>query len=191
MIKTILLSMTAFVGTNIDDLLINTFLMTEAKSKTEYKQIVIGKYLGMAMLIGLSLLTVFGLQLISPEYLKLLGIIPIGLGIKIFLIHARNPNVESGEVVKSIPSNTNPVVKTALLTVANGADNLGVYIPLFATFQRMEILAAIIVFFGMTGLWCTLSKRVSEFHVLNEILRKHDRWIVPAVYIWLGIYILL
>lgn len=54
MVETLILSITSFVGTNIDDMFINTLFFAEAETKSDSKTIVFGKYLG--ILIFLSIL---------------------------------------------------------------------------------------------------------------------------------------
>ena len=78
----------------------------------------------------------------------------------------------------------------ALITIANGADNIGVYIPLFAGFSLWQMGTALSVFSLMTGLWCLLSIRLSDLPVLQKLLRKYKPVLIPAVYILLGLYIL-
>jgi cadmium resistance protein CadD (predicted permease) len=42
----------------------------------------------------------------------------------------------------------------ALVTMANGGDNLGIYIPAFAVHSGHEIAVIAVVFAAMTALWC-------------------------------------
>lgn len=43
----------------------------------------------------------------------------------------------------------------------------------------------------MTALWCVLSKKLSDLTVLRSFLKKHRHIIIPAVFIALGVYILI
>ena len=187
MTETILISMTAFAGTNIDDLLINTFLFADTKTSSEARSLTAGKYLGMGFLTGISILSAFGLQLLKFQYLSLLGIIPILLGIRSVIETIRRANNDAA------PQNTSRVLwlRMMLLTIANGADNLGVYIPLFTGFTAWQMIAAVCVFAVMTGLSCLLAAKLSRAALLHNFLNRYRSVIVPAVYILLGLDILL
>ena len=77
-----------------------------------------------------------------------------------------------------------------LVTIANGADNLGVYIPLFSGFVPWQLLAAVCVFAIMTGLSCLLAAKLSRIAVLARFLKRWRKVIIPVVYILLGLYII-
>ena len=76
------------------------------------------------------------------------------------------------------------------MTIANGGDNLGVYIPLFASDPRMTPLCAAI-FAGMTALWCGLGYWLVHHRSLGEPIRRDGHRISPFILIGLGLYILL
>lgn len=178
----------AFVGTNIDDLLIDTLLFTEAGSKKETRSVVVGKYIGVAALVTISILAAFGLRLIPQRFIRYLGLIPIGLGIKELAecFRTGQETEEEGE-----RRSANLMCNTALITIANGADNLGVYIPLFVQLAPWQLVTLVCVFAAMTGVWCFLGKKLSELSLLQRILRRYKQFIVPVVYILLGIYVLI
>ncbi|GHV97707.1 hypothetical protein lacNasYZ03_09160 [Lactobacillus nasalidis] len=77
MIKTLLLSLASFAGTNIDDLLVNTVLFSEASGKKEVRMLVAGKYLGMGLLLLASCLGAAGLRLLDQRWLGLLARLPL------------------------------------------------------------------------------------------------------------------
>ena len=147
MVETFILSITSFVGTNIDDIFINTLFFTEAKTKADNRNIVIGKYLGIGALILLSVLGAFGLQFLPQQYIGYLGFVPIGLGIKEIIVAIKSRKADKAdEAEETAQKSANKVWNTALITMANGADNIGVYIPLFAGFAVWQILLAIYIF---------------------------------------------
>ena len=117
MIETLILSITSFIGTNADDIFLNTLFFAEAKTKTDDRNIVIGKYLGIGTLISLSILGAFGLQCLPRQYIGWLGLIPIGLGIKELLSAFRSKKTEQADETKKRVSHT--ALNTALITMAN------------------------------------------------------------------------
>src|SRR5699024_4204356 len=65
-----------------------------------------------------------------------------------------------------------------------------IYIPYFTALNAVEILIASIVFFIMVGVLCYVSYRLASLDFVSEKVEKYERWIVPIVFIGLGIYIM-
>ena len=95
MLEAVFTSLIAFISTNIDDILILTFIFTANKNAKTYK-IILGKYIGMALLTAVSIISAMGLKLIDPKYLFLLGFVPIILGIKEIISNLKNDKKEKG-----------------------------------------------------------------------------------------------
>lgn len=197
MIEVCILSIISFIATNIDDMIINTFFFVSAERKKDIYSIIFGKYFGMGALVLLSMTGAAGLGYLPVRYIGYLGIIPIVLGVKEIISNGKN----GGESEYEMDSEMNPVMKSvnnrkllvtvAAVTIANGADNIGVYIPLFTGFSVVEYAVCLLVFVIMTAVWCLLGYRLSGIPVLKEKIEKYKDIIVPAVYILLGVYILL
>lgn len=185
--ETILLSAAAFAGTNIDDLFISIFFFAGASGKKENRSIIFGKYAGILLLTLLSMLGAGGLQLLPLQWIRLLGLVPVWLGARAILRALRKTPAE-----ESPASSAHTLwLNVMLVSIANGADNIGVYIPLFAGFQPHQMLAALCVFLIMNGLWCFAAKRLTDLPVLKQRIVRYQPVLVPAVYLLLGLYILL
>ena len=93
----------------------------------------IGQYLGIISLIALSLTAALIGLFIDPAYIGLLGLVPIYMGMKGIwqLMGNKQENYQSLE--KEHSQRTNNVLTVAGVTFSNGGDNIGIYIPLFAT----------------------------------------------------------
>lgn len=122
------------------------------------------------------------LALVVPaESLKWLGVIPIALGIRQWMAPG-----ESGET--PVASGFLAVV---LVTVANGADNLGVYIPLFATSGAAALAVYGAVFTVLLALWCALARWLVRHPAAGAPLRRWGPAAVPYVLVGIGLWILL
>lgn len=97
MIETVLAAIAAFFGTNIDDIFINTIFFAQADSKQEVRAVVVGKYLGMGILVLASLFGAFFLSGIPQTYIGLLGLVPIALGIKEIICNIKSNSQDSPE----------------------------------------------------------------------------------------------
>lgn len=172
----------AYIGTNIDDMFINLFFFAQADGKHGKGIVYLGKYAVIILLFAVSWLASCGLQIIPQEYIRWLGIVPILLGIRA-VFDRDNDSKNHGS--KSLLWNV------ILVTLANSADNIGVYIPLFTGYTLSQMAVVLAVFLLMTALWCFCGQKLANLPFLRQFLLKHKRWIVPAVLITLGIYILI
>ena len=175
-------SAAAFAATNVDDLFVLMLLFGQAESRLARQKICLGQLLGIAALTAASVACALGLGGVPEAWLRLLGLVPLILGIRAW------PK-RSGEEERA-PSAVG-LLSTALLTVANGGDNLGVYIPLFAGFDGGQLALCAGVFALMTLLWCLLGARLASLPRVGAAIGKYKAVLVPAVLILLGLHILL
>ncbi len=188
MLETIVLGITSFIGTNMDDLLVNMIFFSKIESERDRKKILLGKYLGIGFLIAVSMVAALGLQMFPKKYIPFLGIIPILLGIKEIMVSlkgGKNVETEEKDSAKAL------VFQITVITMANGADNIGVYIPLFAGFEIWQTIVVCVVFLIMTTFWYYISKKISEWKTIRRFIVKYKNVMIPVVYIALGIYIFL
>jgi cadmium resistance transport/sequestration family protein len=201
-------ALAAFIATNIDDIVILTvfFASTSADARTnpnpraiaglQVRHVVIGQYLGFVAILAVSALGLLGALIVSEEWIGLLGLVPLAMGIRGLF---QNPDNDDDKM--ELPRNTqssplgrviNPyTIGVAAVTFANGADNIGVYIPLFAASDVSRVGIIIAVFLILVTVWCYLAYKVSRFPMLAVIIRSSGHIIVPILMIGLGIYILL
>ena len=77
------------------------------------------------------------------------------------------------------------------ITVANGSDNVSIYVPLFANSHLITLLIIICIFFLLVGVWCYVSyKLISQKNIAN-ILSRYGNNFVPFVLVGLGVFIIL
>jgi cadmium resistance protein CadD (predicted permease) len=72
---------TAFIATNVDDILILMLFFSQTNSSFRRRHIVVGQYLGFIALIIASLPGFFGGLIIPRTWIGLLGILPLAIGI--------------------------------------------------------------------------------------------------------------
>ena len=139
----------------------------------------------------MSLVIAYLVHFVPEDWMiGLLGLIPLYLGIR-YLVKGEE-EAEEEEIIDQLnarPSNQ-MFWTVALITIASGGDNLGIYIPYFASIELGQIITAIILFAIFTVGLCWLSQRLARLSFLEETLEKYERIIVPVVFIGLGIYIL-
>ena len=187
-ITLILVAVSAFAATNIDDLFVLMFFF--AAGKHEKRSVVTGQYLGFLSLVMVSS-TAYFLHFIVPSYfLSILGIFPVAIGFK-KLEDLRQDNLEKEDVeLDGTSGYWRNVFQVASVTFTNGGDNLGVYGPLFAGMSASNIFLVIMVFMVMVGVWCILAILMMENRFLQDKIEKYGHVLLPFVLITLGLMIL-
>ncbi len=90
-----------------------TFNMGPKGNRIYPRDTVIGQYLGFALLVLISLLAAFGVTLIPDQWVGLLGLIPINLGVKLFI-----KGEDEGEILSSLNKFNKLYLSVALITFA-------------------------------------------------------------------------
>lgn len=194
MVQSVLSALAVYISTSIDYLVILLIIFSQSHTKIKLRQIYLGQYLGTGLLVAVSLFAAYVLNFIPQDWIiGLLGLIPIFLGIRVALIGEEEEEEKEEEVVEKLESRgTNRLFWTvALLTIASGGDNLGIYIPYFTSLTISEIIIALIVFALSIAILCSISYKLAKISFVSETLEKYERIIVPIVFIGLGIYILI
>ena len=192
MLQIIFSAIAVYISTSIDYLFILLIIFSQAYTQKGLRQIYFGQYLGTGILVAISLFAAYVLNFIPQDWMiGLLGLIPIYLGIRVAM--GSEEEAEEEEVVEKLESRgSNRLFWTvALITIASGGDNLGIYIPYFTSLSVFEIALAIVVFAVSIAILCYISYRLAKISFVADTLEKYERIIVPIVFIGLGIFIML
>ncbi len=198
LVTTIISSFIAFTSTNIDDIFILLVLFSQVRTgvikkegrsvreKTKMKElhVVIGQYLGFSFIIFLSIIGSLSSFFIPVSWIGLLGFVPIYMGVK-GLLSIRS--YKSNEVIDNASSS---IFKIASITLANGTDNISIYIPMFASQNLNANIVTLVIFYCMLAIWCFISYKLLRAPILAKVLKKNCHIIVPIVLIGLGVFIL-
>jgi cadmium resistance protein CadD (predicted permease) len=135
------------------------------------------------VLVALSVLGSLGVLAVPEEWIGLMGMVPIFLGIR-GLVRLRDEFEENKLTERS------GIYGVATVTFANGGDNIGIYIPLFASvgFARMGII--VFVFLALVAVWCYVGYRMGGHPTVADEIDRYVHIIVPFVLIGLSFYIL-
>ncbi len=172
-----------FATTNIDDILLLAAFFSDPRMAA--RNIVAGQFLGIGVLILGSTLAAL-LALVVPEaWIALLGIVPLSLGIRrLIRLHKATDSEEP-----PASSAHSQVVTVALVTMANGGDNLGIYIPLFA--KNLALVPTYVAVFAvMTAAWCGMGYWLTRHRLIGRHIRRWGHVLLPFVLMGLGLWIL-
>ena len=118
-----------------------------------------------------------------------MGLVPIAIGIKELLELWNNKNKldeEEQEVSKEklmLQSKKKgyyhhlSFLAVAAVTISNGGDNIGIYIPLFASYNSSsEVTTLISVFMVMTAVWCAIGYYLVKHPLLERRMRRFGQY---------------
>ena len=191
-LRTLGVGVALFVSTNIDDILLLAAFFADPRLRV--RAIVAGQFAGIAALTALSAAAALAAIVIPEAWIALLGVVPLWLGLRqLWLLRAGDddgdddgPSMDEQAYERRTHSQ---LLAVAAVTVANGGDNLGVYIPVFAAdVQAIPAYAA--VFAVMTAVWCAAGHALVNNGLVGRHLRRYGHIGLPFVLIGLGVMIL-
>jgi cadmium resistance protein CadD (predicted permease) len=178
LISALITGVIAFSATNLDDIVFLTIFFSQASRRWHA---VVGQSLGFTALVLVSMIGFFGGQVLPHEWLRLFGVAPIAIGIKKLF-------AKRDEHIKRASTGT---LDVATVTFVNGADNIGIYTPLFAVSNAPRVLVLVAVLYVLLAAWCVAGYLLHRQKAVAYTLQRRGHWIVPMVLIALGIFILL
>lgn len=190
--QTIISAIGVYISTSIDYLIVLIILFAQLSQNKQKWHIYAGQYLGTGLLVGVSLVAAYVVNFVPKAWMVgLLGLIPIYLGIRFAIVGEGEEEEEEETIERLEQSKANQLFWTVtLLTIASGGDNLGIYIPYFASLDWAQTLVALLVFAIGVIIFCKLSQVLSSIPLISETIEKYKRIIVPLVFIPLGLYIM-
>ncbi len=188
----IAIGVVAFAATNVDDIFL--LMMFFSSPNIVASNVVAGQYAGIGLLMAISVLGSLITLVVPTNFITLLGFGPIAIGIK--KLYERFRHGQSDEIpVRLLNRNGRAtflsVSKVAAVTFADGSDNIGVYIPLFASHGAgVEIITLVAIVMVITGVWCAVGHYVVNHSFLARDIRRFGDLVFPFVLIAIGISVL-
>jgi cadmium resistance protein CadD (predicted permease) len=186
-----LIGITAFVASNIDDTFILILLFSSFSFQTRH--IFIGQFLGIAALIIISTMGSLISLVLPPFFIGLMGFIPVAIGIKRLVeLQQRNRISDKNKIYQDKKrSSLTQLLTVSAITISNGGDDIGVFTPLFAKYNTVgEVTALVTIFMAMTLVWCILTYYFVNHPLISTRIQRFGNMITPFVLIGLGLYIL-
>ena len=172
-----------FAVTNVDDLVLLALFFAGGATR----RVVAGQYLGFGVLLAVSVAGALGAGLLPESVLPWLGLVPLLLGLRAAWRLWRTRRDGGGPDPVPPPS----VLAVATVTIANGGDNIGVYVPVFAVADTGTLAAYVVVFLVLVGVWCAAGRFLATRQVVARTLARRGHVLLPAVLIAIGVLVLL
>lgn len=195
--STLVQALVLFVATNIDHLALLALWFVHGQNRPgTTARICAGQYVGFGVIMAVTVvLSAISGLVIPQEYLRFLGLIPLALGIKAAIGEIRerlsaeeDDDEDEGEA--QLKGKKVSVGAVALVTMANGGDEVAAYLPVFALSTWWQIALFCAVFLALAGVLLVLARFITGRMGLAEVLERFEAIIFPSVLILLGVLIL-
>lgn len=182
-----------FAVTNVDDILVlSLFFGRSAGQHGPARRIVAGQYLGFAVLLTITVAAAYGASFLPESAIAYLGFLPLALGIRaVWQVWKDHGRGDSGGQDREDRQAGPKVLQVATITFANGSDNIGVYLPVFAKAGVAGISVYAAVFLILVGVWCAAGWYFATRPAVAAILGRWGHILHPVVLIALGLFILI
>jgi cadmium resistance protein CadD (predicted permease) len=181
-----------FAVTNVDDILVlSLFFGRSAGQDGAARRIVAGQYLGFAALLVITTAAAYGATFLPESAIPYLGVLPLALGLRAAWQEWRDHRHGSSGARRGNGKQDGPkALQVAAVTFANGSDNIGVYLPVFAKTGAAGITVYFTVFLVLVGVWCAVGRFFATRPAVVKILSRWGHILHPLVLITLGLFIL-
>jgi cadmium resistance protein CadD (predicted permease) len=186
------LGVTAFAATNLDDSLLLVIFFGD-KRRYRARHVFLGQALGIGLLVAVSLIAALLALALPSAYVGLLGLLPVTIGLKQLSARRRTGGQDEPVAVVSRDRRApawQQAAAVAGLAIANGADNVGVYVPLFATRTALQTALLLVVFAATLAIWTFSAYYLARRSAVGPRLQITSNRLMPFVLIGLGLFIL-
>ncbi|HVT68783.1 MAG TPA: cadmium resistance transporter [Trebonia sp.] len=181
-----------FAATNVDDILVlSLFFGRSAGQRGAARRIVAGQYLGFTALLAVTVAAAYGATFLPEPAVAWLGLLPLALGLRAawqaWREHRRG---DAGEQQREPGAGGPGTLQVAAVTFANGGDDIGVYLTVFAVTGVAGTTVYVAVFLVLTGVWCAAGRYFATRPVVAGLLSRWGHILHPLVLTGLGLVIL-
>jgi cadmium resistance protein CadD (predicted permease) len=181
----LLLATLLFASTNVDDLFVLLAFLSDATVSA--KSVIIGQFLGLSALFAVSVGCVVAAHTIPEKYIGLLGFAPMLFGAS-RLVKLLRRKQDAAPPERNLSASG--ALAVALVTIANGGDNITVYVPAFSAHSKGQIVIFGLVFLLLTGVLLAAAYFLTRHPRLGPPIRRAGNLIAPLILIALGVVIL-
>jgi cadmium resistance protein CadD (predicted permease) len=178
-----------FAVTNVDDLLLLALFFGQAAGhRGGAWRVVVGQYLGFGATLALSIAGALAVGLLPGPVIAYLGLLPLALGLRAAWAAWRSRGVPDTEAARTVRGPG--VLAVVAVTLANGGDNIGVYVPVFATAGTGGLVVFVVVFLVLVGVWCAAGRLFATRPLVARVLSRWGHVLLPVVLVGIGLLIL-
>jgi cadmium resistance protein CadD (predicted permease) len=180
-----------FAVTNVDDILLLALFFAQGSGhRGVTRTIAAGQYLGFTAILLVAAAAAYGATFLPESVIPYLGLLPLLLGVRAGRRAWADRTSDEGEQSRRTQDPPR-ALEIAAVTFANGGDNLGVYVPVFATTGIGGTSSYILVFLVLVAVWVAAGRYFATRPLVARVLSRWGHVLMPVVLIGLGLIILL
>jgi cadmium resistance protein CadD (predicted permease) len=182
-----------FAITNVDDIVVlSLFFGRSAGQHGAPTRIVTGQYVGFTAILAITVAAAYGATFLPESAIAYLGLLPLALGLwGAWQAWKHHRQGDSGDQQPGNKQDGPKALQVAAVTFANGSDNIGVYLPVFAKAGAAGITVYIAVFLVLVGVWCAVGRYFAARPAVAKVIGRWGHILHPLVLIALGLFILI
>ncbi|MFZ4639953.1 MAG: cadmium resistance transporter [Nodosilinea sp.] len=205
--STLLMGVAIATATTFDDNIYLTLFFSKTNYSFRPRHVILGELIGFTGLVMISLIGFVAGLVVDHAWVGLLGFLPLAIGINTLISNETDDQEQTPDITVANPSHRpyrqvrsrslvhtfkDPqTYKVSAVTLANGGNNLAIYIPLFASTSLPRLSLILATCYGAIALWLSLSYHLTRQPMLAVIMARYVRRAFPFVLIWLGTNILI
>ncbi|BAQ59855.1 cadmium resistance transporter [Geminocystis sp. NIES-3708] len=197
------------LATTFDDNIYLTGFFSKVNRTFRPKHVVVGELLGFTTLVCISLIGFLIGLVISPNWIGLLGFLPILIGFNNLRLILLSRDDSSKDISANLRKNAKfhgfdsrrlslwevlqdrKTYQISAVTISNGGNNLGIYIPLFASSSLESLIVIILCCYALVLVWLFMSYNLTRQPGIAVVLSRYAGKLFPFVLMWLGLRIIL
>jgi cadmium resistance protein CadD (predicted permease) len=179
-----------FAVTNVDDIVVLALFFAQGTGhRHAARSIAAGQYLGFAAILAVAVAAALGATFLPATAVPYLGLLPLALGARAAVQAWRHRGDDADDDPASGPGGPR-MLEVAAVTFANGGDNIGVYVPVFATAGLGGTTVYVVVFLVLLAVWVAAGRYFATRPVVARALSRWGHVLLPVVLIGIGALIL-
>lgn len=182
----LLLGVWLFAVTHLDALVVISAFC--ADNDYRIREVLVGHYVGFCVGLAGAVLGALVAGELLADWTFLLGIVPLSIGLWGLVYRPPETVVEESSVV---PTTIGRIGVVAVAVIGLSGDNIAVYVPFFADLSPGALVLIIGVYLIGTGVVFLASLLLVYRVAVDGISDRLDRWLVPAVLVVVGGYVIL
>lgn len=189
MIHSLVTALVTYLATSVDEIPVLFLLYSRSDHRGKAKTITAGYFIGTGLLIFAGLAGALGVGQIPKTWIiGLFGLVPLLMGIKMLLFGEEEDEEEKAFGLAKKQKTL--LMQVVVITLGLGADDIGVYLPVFSTLSAGELVSWIVVFALCTAGMCIISYKMTHLGKWADFIENYERYLVGIVFIVLGVLIL-
>ena len=188
MMVTVAVTAGAFVATNLDNLILLVALYTRYERRPV---MVAGGYFAGMLIVGAASFAIGkATELFALEYLGLLGIIPILIGVTAALKLFRGVAPDDGNGERPLDGSFAAFAATLFVQLSNGTDTVVTFSILFADSVGAADYWIVVSYIVMLCVFASAGYYSLRHQWLSGVVGRYGRFVTPFILISIGLFVL-